>query len=213
MAAETNVKSQSITNRSSLPLVPNTAGQGASAELKSYMDKCSVGATEIQSAGSYYRLVRIPTFAKVRAVYISTDKALDSGTPTLAFDIGIAFSDSEFDGTPPSLRGRIPTTANNGATTTFAAYSSPNKIFGGIAAATLTNSAALPPLNCIFRGLTAGYTMDKIMNQPLWQIFGFTNGQGMPYDPGGFFDIYAYATTGANTGVAGNIGCNVEWVG
>ena len=126
-----------------------------------------------------------------------------SGTPTLAFDVGIAFSDSTKDGTPPQYQGKIPTTALDGTLTTFAAYSSPNKMFGGIAAVTLTNSAAYNSGNLLFNGLTSNFTMPKLMSKTLWEIFNFVDGRGYPLQPGGMFDIYVYATTGANTGASG----------
>lgn len=213
MAAETNIKSAGITNLDATPMVLNTAGQGAAGPPREIDDYVSVAATPIQTAGSYYRLVRIPSNAKIKTLTISTDKALDSGTPTLAFDIGLAWSDSTIDGTLPALQGLIPTTANDGSTTTtFAAYSAPNKIFGGITAAQLTNSAKFISSNLLFNGITSGYTMAKLVSQPLWQIFGYVDGRGLPMDPGGFFDIYAYATTGANVGVAGTLHCRCQWI-
>ena len=212
MAAETNIKSASITNLGSTPMILNTAGVGAKTYDWSIDDYVSVAATPIQSAGSYYRVLRIPTRARIKSLTVFTDKALDSGTPTLAFDIGIAFSDSTTDGTPVAFQGLVPTTANDMTMTTFASYSSPNKIFGGITAAALTNSAAYPPTQQVFKGITSGYTMAKLMTKPLYEIFGFTDARGMVYDPGGMFDIYAYATTGANTGVAGTLGMRCQFV-
>lgn len=213
MAAETNIKSNHITNLDATPMVLNTSGQGAVGNPRELDDYAAVAATPIQSAGSYYRMLRIPSSAKLKVLTLSTNKALDSGTPTLAFDIGLAWSDSTIDGTLPALQGLIPTTANDGSTTTtFAAYSSPNKIFGGITAAQLTNSAAYNSGNLLFNGLTSGYTMAKLASQPLWQIFGYVDGRGYAMDPGGFFDVYVYATTGANVGVAGNLWMRASWI-
>jgi len=213
MAAETNIKGQNgITVLDTAPLVPVSAGIGAAGRSFEVDDWCPVAATPIQSAGSYYRVVRIPANAIVKNVQFATDRALDSGTPTLALDIGIAWSDSTVDGTPAKYQGLIPTTANDGTTTTFASYSSPNKIFGGISAATLTNSAKYMSGNLLFNGITSGYSMDKIASNPLWNIFGYVDGRGLAYCPGGMMDIYVYATTGANTGVAGKLWVRCNFV-
>jgi hypothetical protein len=215
MAAETNVKSTSIGNLDATPfyLYP-TAGAGARQQVFSIDDYAAVTAVGIASAGSYYRLLRIPTNSIIKTLAIFTSTALDTNASnTLTFDIGLAFSDSTIDGTNPSLQGLIPTTANDGATTTtFGSYSSPNKIFGGITTTQLGHTAALAPTQVEFNGLTSGYTMAKIMSQPLWQIFGFVDGRGMPCDPGGFFDVYAYATAGAATGAAGTLGARATYV-
>lgn len=208
MAAETNIKSAGITNLSASPMVMNTTGVGSKGYDFSIDDYAAVAATPIQSAGSYYRLLRIPANARIKTLTFATSNALDTNASnTLAFDIGLAWSDSTTDGTPTWLQGLIPTTANDGATTTtFASYSSPNKIFGGLTAATLTRTGGYTSGNLLFNGLTAGYTMAKLMGKPLYEIFGYTDARGLPYNPGGMMDIYAYATTGAATGVAGTIG-------
>ncbi len=212
MAAEVNILSQGITALDAgITGAPAPAqvgsGKGAAGKLWTVDDYVQNNATSIQTAGSYYRLLRIPTNAFVKALYISTDKALDSNASnTLAFDVGIAFSDSLYDGTRPEQQALIPTTANDGVTTTtFAAYSAPNKLFGGITASAMGHTAAYNSGNLVFNGLTTGYTLAGIAQQPLWQLFGFVDGRGYAMNPGGMFDIYLYATTGAATGVAGTI--------
>jgi len=209
MAAE-QIKSQSITNLDATPIVPNTASVGAAGRRTYVDDFCAAAAVPLASTKSVYRLVRIPTGAIPKSLFIATDTALDTGTHALAFDLNIVWSDSTRDGTPASLlpasagEAVIPTTANDGVTTTtVAAYSSPNKLFG-----TINNSSASVAYTSgelLLNGVTATYTLAKITMQPLWQTFGFVDGRGNPVDPGGYFDLMAYVSTAAGTGAAGNI--------
>lgn len=210
MAAETNILSQSITALDSgITGAPAPAivasGKGAPSKLWTIDDYVTFNSSAITFAGSYYRLLRIPVNAVPKSLIIGFNTAADSnGSNTLAFDLGIAFSDSLYDGTRPEQQALIPTTANDGVTTTtFAAYSAPNKIFGGITAATLGHAATpFVSSELVLNGVTATYTLPMITQQPLWQSFGFVDGRGLPMSPGGMFDLYAYATTGAATGVA-----------
>lgn len=219
MAAE-QIKSLSITNLDATPIVANTAAQGAAGRPVVVDDYAVTSATPLASTKSFYRLVRIPTGAIMKSVLLATNKALDSGTPTLAFDLNICWSDSVIDGTPLAFQlgtlglaateAVIPTTANDGlTTTTISAYSSPNKLFGTVTPA--SNSAAYGPTDLIFNGITATYTLPKIIQQPLWQTLGFVDGRGNPADPGGYFDIMAYVSTAANVGVLGNLYCRATY--
>lgn len=207
MAAE-QIKSQSITNLDATPLVPNTAGVGAAGKQTFIDDFCSAAAVPLASTKSVYRLVRIPTGAIPKSLYVATDVPLDTGTHALAFDLNIVWSDSTIDGTPssnlPASAGEavIPTTANDGlTTTTVASYSNPNKLFGTIN--NTSASVAYSSGELVLNGRTSTYTLPKITMQPLWQTFGFVDGRGNPVDPGGYFDILAYVSTGAGTGAAG----------
>src|SRR5664279_890746 len=81
---------------------------------------------------NYARVLRIPSDARVVKLEIFSDVPLDTNaTSTLAFDIGVAFSDSfNPDSTPTLYAGQIPTTVGQpgsltpGTLTTFAAYAS-----------------------------------------------------------------------------------------
>lgn len=210
MAADTNVLSQSITNLDATPVIPNSAGQGAPWGQQGLGDWVLVTAAGIATLGSYYKICRFSTKLKIKSVQIFTDKALDShNTATLALDFGICFSDSAVDGTLAKWQGQIPTTANNGAVTTFGTYAAPNLLFGTYAPTSF--SAALAPTNITFNGSNANYPYHNLTEQPLWQLFGFTNGQGYPQDPGGYFDLYAYVSTAATTGVAGYLGAKIDY--
>lgn len=204
MAAD-SLKSASITNLDSLPVVPNNTGVGAQYMDRVVDDWCAVTAVGIATLASVYKLVRIPTYAIIKSLNIATDVILDSNSSNaLALDFGFCFSDSTIDGTPSSLQGLIPTTANTGATTTFGTYSSPNNIFGTFAPP--SHTVALAFTNITFnKGNNAAYLNKLITTTPLWQLFGFKNSQGVLQDPGGFFDLYAYVSTAAATGNAGNL--------
>lgn len=209
--ANDTVKSASLTNLDATPLLINNAGQGNVARLIAVDDYCSATVAGLQSAGSYYKLVRLPTFAIVKSVIIATDKAPDAASAkTVAFDLNLIFSDSTDDGTPTWLQGLIPTSANTGGTTTIASYSSPNKIFGTVIES--SNTAGIAPTEEFLNGLGTNYTFTGgFTNLPLYQIFGFTDGRGQPADPGGFFDLMAYVATGATTGQACNIYSRVTY--
>lgn len=201
--ANDTVKSASITNLDSTPSINNNAGQGAGGRLVSVDDFCATTAAGLQSSGSYYKLIRVPTFAVVKQVVIASDTGLNLNG-ALALDLNWIFSDSTIDGTPTFLQGLIPTSANTGGTTTIASYSSPNKIYGTVKPTATAN--ALAPTDEIFNGLTSAYAFASgFTNLPLFQIFGFTDGRGYAADPGGWFDLMAYVATGATTGAAGNL--------
>lgn len=216
------VKSTSLTNLDSTPIAQNNAAFGAPARRVMADDMCTTTATGLQSVGSYYKLVRIPSGATIKSVRVWSDKALDAKatTPTLALDFDLVFSDSTDDGTPTFLQGLIPQSTNSGTTTTIATYSSPNIIFGNLAVSITSvqtggigggNTAALGPVEILTNGSRTNYSLTNLLQQPLWQTFGFTDGRGYASDPGGYYDLMAYVTTGAATGVAATIYAQVEY--
>ena len=212
------LKSQSITNLDAVPSVPNTAAQGAPGRSVQVDDYVTCTVTGLQSVGSYYRLVRIPTNAVIKSVVIA-GAALDSKptSPTLALDFSLAFSDDATvgDGTPTFLQGLIPQTGTAGTTTTFATYSSPNIVFGTFTVTTATGmgggTATIAPTDIFFSGSRTNYPLSVLINEPAWQWFGFTDGRGNPADPGGMFDLVAYVSTGAATGTTGTLYAKVTY--
>lgn len=193
------------------PSVMVSAGQGAVSELYEIDDYCAATAAGLGTVGSIYRMVRFPTSAKIKSFVFFTDKALDtSATASLQFDFNIAFSDSTIDGTPVNLQGLVPTTALAGATTTFATYSSANKLFGAAVTQPAAN-AIWAPTEYWMKGVSATFTIGLITQQPLWQIFGFVDGGGRNANPGGNFDMVAYVATVAGTAQAGNAACRVMY--
>ena len=211
MAGNDTVKSASLTNLDATPPLINTAGHGAAGALVAVDDYCSATAAGLQSAGSYYKLCRIPTAALIKSVLIATDSGPNLSGSVLAVDLSLIFSDSTDDGTPGSLQGLIPTSANTGGTTTITSYSSPNKIFGTWKPAASAN--AITPTEEVFNGLGANYALTGgFTNEPLFQLFGFTDGRGYSSDPGGYFDQMMYVATGATTGGACNIYAKVTYI-
>lgn len=215
MAAE-QIKSLSVTNNDAQPWLQNTAGQGAAGRTVITDDFVSCAATPLASTKSIYRIIRFPAQAIIKSLTIATDKALDSGTPTLAFDFNVAWADSSNVAYCPlafqlgtlglaATEAVIPTTANDGATTTtVSAYSSPNKMFGTVTPS--SNAVAYGPTAIEFNGLqSGGYNLKNLTAQPLYQVLGFVDGRGNPADPGGYFDLLAYVSTAANVGVAGTL--------
>jgi hypothetical protein len=211
--ANDTVKSQSITNLDATPIVPNSAAVGAAGRTVMVDDFCAATALGLQSSGSYYKIARIPTGAYVKSVVIATDAGPNISGAVLAIDLNLVFSDAaqpSFDGTPTFYQGLIPQSTNTGATTTIASYSSPNKIYGTWKPS--ASAAAIAPTEFVFNGVGSNYSFNGLANQPLWQIFGFTDARSNPADPGGYFDLLAYVATGATTGGACNIYARVTYV-
>lgn len=214
-----NTSSGNIVALDTIPLLQLTAGEGREGDNLTQDDYIHL-TTGMLAAGQGWRMCRIPTSAKVKRVTLVIDAILDtSSTQALSFDINVAFSDATNDGTQANLQGQIPTTANTGAVTTTATYASPNKLFGTF---TLSgNDLQAPPLiNGFYQpldvtfGSTAGgilYNSQLVTETPLWELFGFTNAQGYPADPGGYFDLYFATTVAAATAHAGNLFVRVEY--
>lgn len=220
----------------SIPVQQPTSGEFAPGFTRTVDDWISVAAAGL-SQYSTFRLCRFPVDAKLKSVVVATDTPPDSNSvQQLAFFCDVAFSDSTMDGTPLSYQGQIPTTAGYGtgnpanhavaaATVTApkpGAYSTPNNLFG-----TLTmsgNNIAIPPVDLMWTltatGLTTstpaagcgGYTAAQIQTVPLWQVFGFQDGNGNPRSPGGFFDLLFTVKTVAATAAAYNFYAKVSYV-
>jgi hypothetical protein len=198
-----SLKSQSITNLDATPYVYNSAGQGAPARFNTVDDLVGLTTNGLASTGSTYRIIRFPTGAIPKSLTVYIDSYADShSTPAVVFDLNVVFSDSTIDGTQPALQGLIPQTSNNGNTTTFTSYSSPNLLFGQLTPTSAT--AAYGPTDLIFNGVGTTYTALNLIMQPIWQTFGFVDKRSNPADPGGYFDLVAYISTAATTPHAAN---------
>lgn len=105
MALE-NLKSTAITNLDAIPQVQNTSGDGAPGVVHSVSGSSVASASA--NAGSTYRLVRLPTYARVKHVFFESE-AQGAG----AFNISAYYSDATNDGTPVANQGVIvPTTGD-----------------------------------------------------------------------------------------------------
>lgn len=178
------LKSAAITNLDATPVVQQTTGEGGPGYIR---EACGgfVTAVAADAAGSTYRLTRIPSNAKVKHVFL-TSEAQGAG----AVQIGVYYSDSTVDGTQPSLQGLVvPTTGVN-----FFA--------NDVSIAALVNS-----VDQVFQNTaTAGANNPSLANQPLWQALGLTS------DPGGYFDIVATVHTTAITTGTGRIQIAVQYI-
>jgi hypothetical protein len=188
-----------------------SAGEGGPGTLKRIEDVTAVTTSFVSAANNYARILRFPSNAKVKSMEIYTDAAPDSSTSqALAFTVGVAFSDATQDGTPAAYQALVPTTANTGATTTFASHSSMNNIFG---TETLAGSnAAIAITNLIFNGVGSTYPAISILQTPIVELFGFTTGQGYNIENLGYMDVYAFVTVAANTAHACNLVASMSFV-
>jgi hypothetical protein len=177
-------KSPSITNWDALPIIIPTTGEGADGPRRVIND--SVGVATTDSIGSIYRLVRVPTNAKIKQVLLDT-----LGDTTMTADIDVAFSDSTTDGTQAALQGGI------------VQITGPvdNKLFG-----------AARPMNAQSRiDITfLGTFLYAHQNLPLWQVLVALGATQFVADPGGSFDIVAKSVV--TDTVAGTINLEVDFV-
>ena len=240
--------SNSILNLDSVPTYSPTRGAGApegSGGFYKVADYISVVAATMLPAtttGQVFRLVRIPVEAMIQKVLIFSDNPLDTNTsPTLALDFNLAFSDANTtavgqaagqgsvgssvqDGTPATFAGQVPTSANTGAVTPQATYSSPNILFGTYTVQ--SHTVGIPwGTDITFPGATGlaanAYTV-PFMQAPMWYNFGFVNNNlpvttsgGLTGTPGpnigGFFDLVAVVSVTAATGAAAKLWAEVTY--
>lgn len=200
----TNIDSVALTALDTQPIQMLSAGEGMPGYAKLQDD--FITTTASSTVADTYRLCRFPVEAKVKSVHAYIGDVDSNASATWAGDYNVAFSDSQFDGTNASLQGLIPKSSLNGTTTTVAAYSSPNNLFGTHAA---SNSGAIQPDVSITFGGTF-FPADR--QNPLWNYFGFVNNAGAAQSPGGFFDILVYVSTAAATGHAGRLGVTMDYV-
>lgn len=183
MATEA-LKTASITNLDASPVTPNTTGEGGPGPLREIND--NVTTTAGVTIGSTYKMVRIPTNAKIKKVLWTA--AAHGGAA--AFDIDIGYSDSTSDGTQASLTGIVQISAAD------------NKLFG----AGLTAVSALKHSDVTFSGtFTSAHK-----NLPLYQVLINLGTADFTADPKGFFDIVLKSTATDTSG--GNLEIQVEYV-
>ena len=178
--AVVTLKSLGITNLDASPYIPQTTGEGAVAREHIANDQLTVGSGD--SIGSIYRMVRIPTNAKIKRVDLFSAVATGGSA-----DIDVAFSDSLIDGTQAILQGQI------------VQFTGPvdNKLFG--VGQSIVSTLAAGPLTKTF----ANTFTPAHQNLPLWQVLinlGVVSPTLFAFDPGGFFDIVLKVTTGITTG-------------
>ncbi len=180
----TNLDGESVANTNII--VANTTGVGAAGALRETSDYVTPTALGLQTTLSTYKLVRLPMYAKVKALELKADAALDTGS-ALVVDVGAYYSDSAYDGTPVALQGTKISANCFAAAIEFG----PSGYTDHVAADT-------------------AWTLAE-RNEPLWVALGLTAGvTGAP--PGGFIDVVLAVHTAATTGALHNFGISVKHV-
>lgn len=149
------LKSTPITNLDATPPAASTSGEGAAGVLRSLDAYVTISAS--MAATSTYRLVRLPSNAKVKAVWFES-AAQGAGK----FNLSVYYSDSTTDGTPADKTGVIvPTTGDQ-------FFASDIDCASAVAITNETNESG-------------NYTVDK-RAQPLWQALGLASDPGGFFD-------------------------------
>jgi hypothetical protein len=149
-----HVKSTTITNLDSSPVVPNTAGEGAGAPLKS-VTGIAIGVAS-SSIDATYQMVRVPSNAKVKGLNFQTQTQAAGVT-----DIGLYYATDGAGGKPTSLL--------------VAAAISRQFFASAISLTTTTRQDVLG------NPIGSAFTPDK-RNQPLWQAAGLSSDPGGFFD-------------------------------
>lgn len=189
MATEA-LKSNPIVNLDSFPIVANTTGEGDDGNMRTVNGH--IAATAGVTSPSTYRMVRLPTNAKIKHVLL---RSVAQGGAS-AVDVDIAFSDSTVDGTQQSLAGGVVQITGP----------ADNKLFGS--ATSLVS--AVGTVTAAYADITFGgtFTTDMV-NIPLWQVLVNLGATQFSSDPGGFFDILLKSTATITNG--GDIAVEVQY--
>jgi hypothetical protein len=148
-----HVKSSFITNLDASPAVPNTAGEGGPAPMKTI--EGSAVAVASSSVDSTYQLVRIPSNAKIKALHFES-AAQGAGS----FDIGLYYATDGVVGKTTSL---------------LAAAAIDQDLFA--TAIDCTSAVGVTDIT----NESGTYTIDK-RTQPIWQAAGLTADPGGNFD-------------------------------
>lgn len=144
------LKSASITNSDASPVVPNTTGEGGPGYTKNASDYVTPTTGGLGSTSSTYRVLRLPTNAKLKTLKMVIDTALDSGSPSLAWDIGAYYSDGN-DGSPA---------AEAGGSISVNCFAAAKAVYSAGETDVLTSFAV------------------ALRNEPLWEAVGLTSDPG-----------------------------------
>lgn len=187
MATEA-LKSNPIVNLDSFPVVANTTGEGDDGNMRTVNGH--VASTTGVTSPSTYRLVRIPTNAKIKHVWLRNA----AWSTSAAADIDVAFSDSTVDGTQQSLAGGIVQLAGP----------VDNKLFGSA----ISFASASAGNGYVEETFANTFTTD-MTNIPLWQVLVNLGATQFSSDPAGYFDIVVKTTTTVTAG--GDVAIEVDY--
>lgn len=170
MAQTSALKSTAITNLDASPIVPTTAGEGAVNYLKEVT--AFISTVSADNAGSTYRLVRVPSNAKIKQILFEA-AAMTGGK----FNLSVYYSDSTTDGTQKANQGVIvPTTGDQ-------FFASDIDAASAVVITDVTNESGNYPIT--------------LRNKSLWDALGLTSDPG-----GFFDIVAVCHTTAVTTGAA-----------
>jgi hypothetical protein len=151
--ATSHLKSTAITNLDAVPASRATSGEGA----KGYMEEVTGYVTVLaaDAAGTTYQLVRIPSNAKVKRVFL-VSQAQGAGK----VNVGLYYSTALNDGTPSDKASAL--------TEVDADLFATDVDLASAVATDVTNESGT-------------YTIDK-WNQPIWQAAGLSADPGGFFD-------------------------------
>lgn len=168
--AVSHIKATGITNADASPPVANTAGEvGGAAPLK-VVSSGSVVALAADSADTTYQFVRVPSNAKIQALFLES-AAQAAGT----MDVGVYYATDGIGGKPTSL---------------LAANAIDQDFFATAYALTSLSQ----PTNIINE---SGTNTPAKRVQPLWQALGLTSDPGGNFDIVGTLAVAVTTGTGS----------------
>lgn len=147
------LRATEITSLDATPSAQLTAGEGAKAYDVVKTDYVTPTAAGLADTTSKYKLVRLPSNAKLKALTLSVQAAIETSTG-LAIDVGAYYSDSTVDGTA---------VANQGVAISVNCFAAALTGFRSSAVADLNALAAFKP---------------SLRNLPLWSALGLTSDPG-----------------------------------
>lgn len=165
--AISHLKSTPVTNLDAAPIVPNTAGEGGPAPLKTVGG--TVTAVAADSQNTTYQFCRVPSNAKIKQIWFESG-AQGAGT----IDLGVYYATDGVGGKP---------------TTLLAANAIDQDLFASAIAITSLSQ----PTNVINESAT--FDGDK-QNQPLWQAAGLSADPGGSFDIVGTLAVAVTTGTG-----------------
>lgn len=175
------IKSENITNIEADPSVSLDRKKG---RIKTIIDQDALAATDVDNADDNILLCPIPSNAVILDVLVLNDDLDSNGTPTLATNIGLAYS------------GICGTQLKNG-------NSSGDVIDADCFASA---STVLQSANTTWNSQRCEADAITDIDKEAWEVAGLSS------DPGGIFYVLFDLTTAAATGAAGNLVCRVDYI-
>lgn len=177
-------KSDGVTNIEASPIVLRDR---KSSDLKTIIDTKTIATTDIDNADDNILICPIPSNAVITDVSVLNTDLDSNGTPTLAFNLGLAYS---------GIGGNQYANGNTSGTVIDADC---------FASAATTFQAATTSWTSLM--LESGVTTVSEIGQEAWEL------GGLSADPGGTFYILIDLSTAAATAATGNIAVKVDYIG